>query len=72
MTVAELLFSGETDHHWRRQVSVNEMLYASPSLENVLEQVRPKDVALKETLCKWIHIHENNVRFPKLYVTSDV
>jgi hypothetical protein len=37
------------------------MIYGSSTLERILSQVRPKDVPREKPVCRWLHIHENNM-----------
>jgi len=61
VTVTEVYVSKSSDKHWSVNISVEALLYGSTSLKDILEQVRPKEVAAKVPVCTWVHVPENNV-----------
>jgi hypothetical protein len=64
ITVTEMFESAGQDKHWTVCISVQELLYSSLPLEEILQSVRPNSVREKTPFCVWVHIPENNVNFP--------
>jgi ankyrin repeat protein len=64
VTATEVYSYGGTDYHWAMPISIEEMIYGSDSLEDILKPVRPKfskGIKQEVLICRWLHVHENNV-----------
>jgi Mg2+ and Co2+ transporter CorA len=61
ITVTEIFASDSSDKHWSVNVSVEALLYDSASLDEILRQVRPREVKSEIPVCVWIHVPENNM-----------
>jgi hypothetical protein len=65
--VTEIFSSAGTDQHWTVSVSVQELLYSSSTIGDILHAARPDTVRNKTPICVWIHVPENNVS-PRILV----
>lgn len=61
ITVTEIYATGNSDRHWSVSVSVEALVYGTSTLDDILDQVRPRAVKNDLPVCIWIHIPENNL-----------
>jgi hypothetical protein len=61
VTVTEIFNIEGSEWHWKLPLSVKEVIYASKTMKDMLKPMRPKKVENKTPVCRWVHIHQNNV-----------
>jgi hypothetical protein len=66
ITVTEIYASKTSDVHWSVNILVASLLYGDAHMNDILSQVRPRDVQHQVPICTWIHVPENNVKSSSL------
>jgi Mg2+ and Co2+ transporter CorA len=61
ITVTEIFANESSEEHWSVSVSIGALLYDSATLEDILREVRPREIKSKTPVCVWIHVPENNM-----------